>query len=113
MKIYIPIKTVSEANVRVHWAVRARRAKAQRLATCCAVSLRLGDCKPSSLFHITRIAPRELDSDNLAGALKAVQDGIADALRINDRNLFVMRSQRKGKPKEYAIEISTEHKASR
>ena len=35
-------------------------------------------------IKLTRLAPRKLDSDNLAGSMKAVRDGIAEALEIND-----------------------------
>jgi hypothetical protein len=34
---------------------------------------------------ITRIAPCELDDDNLAGSAKAVRDGVADWLGVDDR----------------------------
>lgn len=49
---------------------------------------------------LTRVAPRELDSDNLQGALKHVRDGVADALGVDDRDERVTWApcdQRKGK----------------
>lgn len=113
----IPIKTVSEANGRDHWSVKARRvrsqrdagkihtlAAAQRQAHRHATWLVLGQ---ALAVTVTRIAPGTLDSDNLSGSQKAMRDGIADALGIDDRDPRVTWSyaQRRGKPREYAVEI--------
>jgi len=38
------------------------------------------------VVRLVRRAPRRLDGDNLAGALKSVRDGVADALGVDDRN---------------------------
>lgn len=56
---------------------------------------------------LTRIAPRSLDSDNLASAAKACRDGISDALGIDDgaKGLTWLYAQRKGKPHEVALEV--------
>lgn len=40
---------------------------------------------PPLTVTITRIAPSELDDDNLAGSAKAVRDGVADWLGVDDR----------------------------
>lgn len=80
------VKTVSEANVRCHWATRARRAKHQRRAAYWTAREAIQGLKiaPPIRVDITRVGVRFLDSDNLAGACKGVRDGIADALRIDD-----------------------------
>lgn len=85
-EIHLPVRTVSESNVRGHWAKRARRAKEQRKAARILVraSLAGGRWDGQVIIRLTRHGPRELDSDNLAGALKAVRDGVADALEIDD-----------------------------
>jgi hypothetical protein len=59
---------------------------------------------------LTRIGVRNLDADNLANSFKHVQDGIADALGIDDGDpLLTWRyGQRRGKPKEYAVEVALE-----
>jgi hypothetical protein len=109
MRVLLPIKTLSEANLREHWGKRARRAKKQREAARMYVRARLlcaGIILNSHLtISLTRIAPRALDSDNLAGSLKAVRDGIADALGMNDGSpLLEWRYfQTKGRPREYAV----------
>lgn len=94
MEITLPIVTVSEANRRDHWRVKARRVKAQRRAAwelCPRVGL-------PCLVTLIRVSPRELDDDNLRGALKAIRDGVADRLGVDDRDPRVewAYGQRKG-----------------
>jgi hypothetical protein len=36
------------------------------------------------VVRLTRIGPRKLDSDNVAGACKATRDGVADWLGVDD-----------------------------
>ena len=114
MFFLLNIKTVSEANLREHWAQKARRAKTQRGAACLCIKARLPffplGQEPKEITLI-RVAPRELDSDNLAGALKAIRDGIADALwpnivsQLRDKVAIWRYEQRKGGVGEYAVEV--------
>jgi hypothetical protein len=57
---------------------------------------------------ITRVSPRLLDDDNLRGALKAVRDGIADALGVDDRDERVRWRYRqiRGTVKYHAVDVS-------
>ena len=116
MEVLLPIRTWSEPNLRVHWAKRARRAHKQREAARMLVRaalaplpnwnpLRAGNRKLT--VRLWRIGPRELDSDNLAAALKAVRDGVADALGMDDGDprLAWLYGQRRGKPGEYAVVV--------
>jgi hypothetical protein len=107
MEVLLPIRTWSEPNQRVHWAKRARRTHRQREAARLMVRAALapGPVAGPVVVTLTRIAARELDSDNLAGALKAVRDGVADALGMDDGDprLEWRYAQRKGKPSEYAV----------
>lgn len=59
---------------------------------------------------LTRVSPRNLDDDNLAGALKAVRDGVADAFGINDRDPRVvwLVDWEQGKKHEVKIEVFRE-----
>jgi hypothetical protein len=119
--IHLPIRTVSEANGRGHWSVKAKRAKehravaglmtASRLVTAGWLSHWLFD-RICLIATLTRIAPRELDCDNLRSALKSVRDGVADAIGINDRDPRVAweYGQRRGKAREYAVEVTVEKK---
>lgn len=100
--VTIPVKTVSESNGRDHWRVKARRVRLQRRAAwelCPRVGL-------PCIVTLVRVSPRALDDDNLRGALKAIRDGVADRLGIDDRDPRVEWSyaQRKG-PQSVVVEL--------
>lgn len=81
-----PLKLPSGANLREHWATRARRASKHRhLAFLLVAANRPLPALPVTIT-LTRVAPRALDSDNLAYAFKATRDGIADAYGLDDRD---------------------------
>jgi hypothetical protein len=83
--LLLPIPTVSEANTRGGWQGRARRAKNQRGLARLLCQNGLGKApRPPLTITLTRCAARRLDSDNLAGACKAIRDGIADWLGADD-----------------------------
>ena len=113
MKITLPIKTVPESNRREHWAQKHRRTSAQRMIAYNILRAEINAAKVKcSEITLTRIAPRELDDDNLATSFKAVRDGVADWLcgkykKGNDRipGLQWKYSQRRGTPKHYAVEV--------
>ena len=84
--IHVPLRTVSGMNAREHHMARARRVKGERLL----VAWHLASVKKPSVplvVTLTRIAPSNgLDDDNLAGALKACRDEIAEWIGVNDRD---------------------------
>ena len=102
----MPIRLVSLANVREHWAKRASRAKLQRSH----VKFFCPQFDLPCVVTITRVAPRKLDDDNLVSSAKNLRDGIADKLGIDDRDERVAwrYEQRKGKPREYAVDVLIE-----
>lgn len=105
MTVDLPLRIASVANLREHWAAKAKRTKAHRTA---ALAI-----KPHPLpcvVTLTRIAPRALDDDNLRSAFKALRDGIADRLGIadNDPRVEWRYAQERGKPKEYAARVEIE-----
>ena len=107
--VELPIRTVSEANRREHWAARARRVKQQRstVGLVLGAHLRLAGLNPPCVVTPTRIAPRALDSDNAVGSLKAVRDGVSDALGVDDRDCRVtwFYDQRRGSKGQYGVAI--------
>lgn len=121
-----PLRIESVANLREHWAKKAARTAAHRamgklLAHQASLWLRwklsmagerVWRCPvvPRMRVTITRIAPRSLDSDNVQSAFKAFRDGIADHFGVDDRaDWYEWRyEQRKGKPREYAVEVLVE-----
>lgn len=85
----LPMRTTSKLNDRNHWAKVGRSSKSNRQQW--AAAFRNADGLRKALGSdarlvvvLTRCAPRGLDSDNLAGALKNCRDGIADALEVSD-----------------------------
>jgi hypothetical protein len=106
--IVLPLKIESTLNKREHWGARRKRAKQHRDSAywgLAASKVRLPDLP--QVIRLTRIAPRELDTDNLAGGFKSIRDGIADWLLIDDKDKRVewRYAQEVGKPKEYACRI--------
>lgn len=110
----LPIRIESEANLREHWSVKARRAKAQRATTHFILRPSLS-CEFALLAKggtltvtLTRIAPRKLDGDNLQRGFKAVRDQIAACLGVDDGSEAVtwLYAQEKGKPREYAARVT-------
>ena len=85
----LPVKTVSEANEREHWRTRHGRKKKQQgevaeVWPVIAYILKTRNLTGPWRIDLTRIGPQSLDSDNLAGAFKHVQDAICKALGVND-----------------------------
>lgn len=88
-----PIHIIPETNQREHWGAKARRVKAQRGAAKMLTASAFR--RAESTLHnypldvtLTRIIGprgRPLDGhDNRRAAFKAVVDGIAEALQVND-----------------------------
>lgn len=109
-QVLLPVRTWSEANQRGHWGKRAWRAKKQREAARLlvrAARVVLPKSGPVAIT-LTRFAPRTLDTDNLASGLKAVRDGVADALGVDDGAARIewRYAQERGKPGEYAVRVA-------
>lgn len=85
----------SAANLREHWAAKAKRVGRQRTAVKWAFVAQgrewlghakriLGNERMRVGCILTRVAPRQLDSDNLQSAFKAVRDEVAAQVGIDD-----------------------------
>lgn len=86
IEVVVPIRIVSVANIREHWAARASRSRAHRQAVHWALRAQAmfkGTTGPLTIT-LTRIAPRSVDSDNLQSGCKAARDGVADWLGRDD-----------------------------
>ncbi len=105
VSFFIPVKTVSEANSRGHWRLKAARAKAQRAAATLLANIAIRGLKLPLTVELTRESPGTLDDDNLRPALKAVRDGIADSLAINDRDPRVKWKYSQRVAKEYGVYV--------
>lgn len=81
-KVFIPIKTVSEGNVREHWHKAASRHTAHRNAVTEALN-QAGVPFPLTyrvLVTLVRHGVRKLDGDNLQFSFKWIRDAVADYL---------------------------------
>lgn len=93
------LEAPSTPNLREHWSKRAKRAKQQRAAGKNMTRDYFAPCpSPRIRITLTRQSPRQLDSDNLAAAMKSYRDGVADFLRIDDGSPLIewAYAQRKG-----------------
>lgn len=104
------LRLPSVANLREHWSKRAKRTKSHRTLALAYTRAALRAPLPPGRLDVSlvRIAPRALDSDNLASACKGLRDGIADALGIDDgdRRLTWSYGQRKGAPRQYGVQVA-------
>jgi hypothetical protein len=105
--ITIPVRVISEANTREHWGLKASRAKKQKNEAILAVKVctEYRSLKLPLAISFVRYGKRKLDSDNLQGAFKAVRDGVAEALSINDGSDLITWDYKQEAGKDYAIRI--------
>lgn len=117
--IPLPLHIVSEMNVREHWAVRMKRKSGHRKTAMfnCLGKLDLyrqlihsgANCVTVTLH---RIGKRIMDDDNLASGFKAVRDGVADALGVDDGDRKRVRwkySQSTGKSYSIVICVASDN----
>jgi hypothetical protein len=116
VRLSIPVKTTNPNNnsqgiTRGAMFAKAKVRKGQR-ALAGAMTRSVVGLAPwlSVTVTLTRVAPSSgLDPhDGLGPALKGVADGITDGLGLaNDRDPRIVwaYAQRRGKPKEYAVEV--------
>jgi hypothetical protein len=104
----VPTKLISEANQREHWAIKTKRKKAQQASVRLIWLAHHVRVSPPVIVTLVRVGVRKLDPDNLAGSFKHVQDEIARLMGVDDgdeRKVRWVYEQRKGKPKEYCLDV--------
>lgn len=109
-----PARIVSVANTREHWAAKAKRTAQQRADAQTRCRQQMDRKKVLRALedigltvYLVRIAPRPLDTDNLASAFKATRDGVADFLGIQDNDVRVswLPMAERGKTNEHAVRV--------
>lgn len=97
----IPVYPRSSLNARLHWRARAARTKRERQAARLRTVSALMPSEPRGALLVTieRHSSGTLDGDNLQSCLKAVRDGIADALGIDDGSALIDWQYRQAKCK--------------
>ena len=109
VSVVVPVRIESEANRHEHWRKAwARKQLHRKFAAICLAHIK--DRPPAGarvLINMRRIAPRLLDDDNLVSGFKALRDGVADWLGIDDGSplLTWQCEQSKGAPKTYAAHV--------
>lgn len=101
--VELAMVTVSEANQREHWIVKACRKAWQRegvLRELGKVASRRVTLALPMTVTLTRIGAKRLDADNLAGSHKGVQDALAEFLGFDDGDERVtwVYKQERGEP---------------
>ncbi len=108
----LPLRIISEANARQHWRKAAARKKLHRQTARLILQQFARPMGDSDRFTITltRIAPRKLDDDNLASGFKAVRDGVADWIGIDDGSPRIAwaYAQESSKAGHYAARVRVE-----
>ena len=106
----VPVQVVSEANRRDHWAVRRKRFQDQAatlFAVWCSSPTPFGVAKPLRITF-TRLGPQKLDSDNLAGAFKAMRDEVARRIGLDDGDNGLTWVYEQEASKEHGVRVRIE-----
>lgn len=105
MVIALPLKTVNSLNSREHWGTKAKRVARERRLAYMATPAGL---RIPIKVTLTRLAPRDMDDDGLSASFKAIRDGIADKVGVNDGSKDIQFRYRQKRAKCYGIEMEFE-----
>lgn len=107
LEMEFPLRVVSEANQREHYMAKHRRKKEQQATVWAEWQLRRWRVGLPCLVRLTRVGPKALDSDNLAGAFKHVRDAIAAMIGVDDGSPLIRfeYAQEAIGRRDYAIRI--------
>lgn len=108
VSVTLPLRLRSTLNLREHWRRRAERAQNHRVSTRMVLRSVAAPLQPPVVVTITRVAPRKLDSDNLAGSAKAVRDGIADWLGLDDGDERITWKYSQRQESQYGVRIEVQ-----
>lgn len=126
IELRLPLRTVNALNRREHWAQRAKRAKAERRLAWGSVlewfqsramvtpdtqfvrNVWVGRIGDPLVVTLTREGVRLMDGDGLQASFKAIRDGVADALGVNDNDPRVTWRYEQRKAKQYGVVIRIE-----
>jgi hypothetical protein len=112
-EIILPVKTISEANVKEHWTKTHKRKKIQKNWVMHGMSSTKEKPRLPCQIKLTRLSSRKLDSDNLQMAFKHIRDeiasylipGLAPGRADADPRLDWQYAQEKSKEQKIKIEI--------
>lgn len=113
LSLELPIRLMSEANLKDHWTKKRKRRLLQQRIIACEWKARNLHISLPALIKLVRIAPRSLDDDNLVSAFKWQRDQISDLITPglakgradNVEGLSFAYGQEKGGKGEYKVRI--------
>lgn len=121
MQFLLPIRLVSEANRRGHWAKHSGRIASHRLIAKQEMAVRFGHVDERRRELLTRRGPIEItlmrimgpraqrmDSDGWVTTCKPLRDGIADALGINDGSALLSWRYGQRRGDKHGVEVKVE-----
>jgi len=104
--LFVPMPLPSMANSRNHWKKKADQVAHQRNALCHAwVKAKLPRGHRPAKVLLCRVSERELDDDNLQGALKHCRDQVAEMCGFNDRAKVWEYDQDSGEQTGVRVEV--------
>lgn len=113
MRIEVPIRLVSESNMREHWKAKWRRKREQQgIALAYLARLKLPIHWMTWSITLTRIGKRRLDPGNLEASFKHVQDAVAEWLGIDDGDARLTWRYEQTTGKEYGVEVEITERAA-
>ena len=86
IKVHFPIRADVTLNSRAHWSHKARKAREHKDIVGWMLKNRAPPTPPF-VIRLIRVGPRRMDQDNFVTSLKAVQDGVAAWIGIDDGKL--------------------------
>jgi hypothetical protein len=107
--VVVPLRLPSLANCRLHWRA-LHRLKVNQQFTVFGYMLAAKLPPLPATITLTRVGPRTLDSDNLAGAFKFVRDQIADLYGVDDGSPLYEWRYGQDVGRGYAIRIDIERR---
>jgi hypothetical protein len=109
--VVMPLRLPSLANCRLHWrALHRLKVDQQFMVYGHMLAAKLPPL-PATVT-LTRVGPRKLDSDNLAGAFKFVRDQIAGLYGVDDGSPLYVWQYGQEVGREYAIRVAIEGKGA-
>lgn len=92
IRLSLPVRVVSELNLREHWTAKHKRKKAQQAEVWAAWPRRQKVTLPCTV-KFTRYGQNLLDPDAVAPSFKHIQDEVCRLLGVDDGNTALISFQ--------------------
>jgi hypothetical protein len=103
--VELPLRTLSEANQGGKLKAKLKRKRDQKIVTHGLLWMFKPQMKLPATVRLTRIGPKELDDDNLRGALKWVRDTIAKLFEADDADKRYTWEYAQERRRTYAVRV--------